>query len=212
MPEWVVTCSVTGNELSPAPASANRPPRPGWLPHLFQKQLRDRALDRQFSAPHTPAPAQHAPGSTAPLPGLCAAPLPFPPAPRWRAELPPPPASSSPRPPSPDVAQGHRGPSGTASCQAWCRVLSSRAECEHPGPEGTSVWGTRTNPLVLPGTPSHLSTGLRPCGQRGPQQRLFGAVWDSGLLRKRGGLLTAPLPPGVRFKEDPTSQDHTDLE
>lgn len=116
--------------------------------------------------------------------------------PRRRAELPPPPASASPRPPSPDVTQGHRGPSGTASCQAWCRVLSSRAECKHPGPERTSVWGTRTNPLVLPGTTSHLSTGLRPCGQRGPQRRLLGAV--SGLLRKRGGLLTAPLPAGVR--------------
>lgn len=204
----MVTRSAIGNDLSPAPASANRPRRPGRLPHLFQKQLRDRALDRQLSAPRTPAPAQHAPGSTAPLPGLCAASLPFPPAPRRRAELPPPPASASPRPPSPDVTQGHRGPSGTASCQAWCRALSSRAERKHPGPERTSVWGTRTSPLCCRAPHRTCPQAYAPAGRGARSRGSLGLSGTPVCCGKEEACSQHPCPQG----QDPAPRHHTDLD
>ena len=135
---------------------------PGWLPHLFQKTTQGQTPQQAaLSSPPPPAPAQHTPDSTAPLPGLQADPLPCPPmftpAPKPGTE-PPSWASSSPMPPSltPPRAPGHP------------QALSSRAEHKYSQPERASMWGTPTNPLCclapLSVHPSHLSTGLSPCG------------------------------------------------
>lgn len=57
--------------IGPVPPLPQQAGIPGWLPHLFQKTTQGQTpRQAALKSPPLPAPAQHTPDSSAPLPGL----------------------------------------------------------------------------------------------------------------------------------------------
>ena len=154
--ESAVTCSTTGNQLSPTPASASRHPRMVTL-SFPENNSGTHPSTGSSQLSHTPCPSPALPLSQVFMQTLCPAHL-CSHQPQSQILSPLSWASSSPVPPSltPPRAPGHP------------QARSFRAEHKHSHPERASVWRTSTNPLCclapLSVHPSHLSTGLRPCG------------------------------------------------
>lgn len=68
-PSWQSLAQPQG--IDPVPPLPQQAGIPGWLPHLFQKTTQGQTpRQAALRSPPRPAPAQHTPDSSAPLPGL----------------------------------------------------------------------------------------------------------------------------------------------